>query len=185
MKNILMFIGGLTIGAGVSWMYHKNKYEKMVQEEVESLREHAKEKEGSSIDLNQFEEQEAKKVELQETEEEIEEQQEQARNIINYNKYSTPEPTETVAEKYKKPFVVTPEDFASVVGFDTDSFYFFADDVIANGSRERIDDVEELFGLSIDEIKDQFGVYEEDCVYIRNMRMKCDYEILKDEEYFE
>ena len=32
------------------------------------------------------------------------------------------------------------------------------------------------------EIKDQFGVYEDDSVFIRNSDNKCDYEILRDEE---
>ena len=46
MKSLLMFIGGLTIGAGVTYVIQKNRYEEMIQEEVEDLREHYKNKEG-------------------------------------------------------------------------------------------------------------------------------------------
>ena len=47
-----------------------------------------------------------------------------------------------------------------------------------------VDDVENILGLSISDIKAQFGVYEDDAVYIRNMELQCDYEILREESDF-
>lgn len=182
MKSILMFIGGLTVGAGVSWIYHKNKYEEMVKEEVEELREHMKEKEDKkepTIVSNDKPSQTAEQMEK-----EYEESIGRVHNLVRDNKYTSSDEEDEKIVKYKKPFVVTPEDFTSVPGFDSDTFYYHHDDIISNDRNEMMsdDDIEQILGLTIEEIKDQFGVYEDDAVYIRNMRMKCDYEILREEE---
>jgi hypothetical protein len=181
MKQILVFIAGLSLGAGVSWVYHKNKYEEMVQEEVESLREHRKSKLADK-DMENVEETQMEPIE-EEEEDNSDEYIEKVEKIINYQKYSTPN-TDEHESKYKKPYIVTPDDFASVPGFDTDTFYYHHDDIISNDRNEMVDDVETILGLSVEEIRDQFGVYEDDAVYIRNMRLKCDYEVLREESNF-
>jgi hypothetical protein len=186
MKSIVMFISGLVIGAGVSWVYHKNKYEEMVQDEVEELRSHMKNQQGTTCKESDKNIQNPDaKIQEESTEEQYDESMEKAKKIINYSKYSTVDVNEDAelssSPEYRPPFVVTPEDFASLPGFDTDTFYYHQDDVISNDNQEIVDDVELTLGMSILEIKEQFGVYEEDAVYIRNERLKTDYEILRDE----
>lgn len=183
MKSLLMLISGIAIGAGVSWAYHKNKYEQMIQEEVESLRNHMKEKEHHDKSIENPD----KKVETEcfdNEEKEFDNQMNKAKTIINYNKYSNIDDEEKMVNKYEKPFVVTPEDFASVPGYDTDTFYYHHDDIISNGDQEMVDDIEDILGLTVDEIRDQFGVYEDSAVYIRNPRLKTDYEILLENDDF-
>jgi hypothetical protein len=181
MKSILMFIGGLVIGAGASWVYHKNKYEEMVQDEVEELRAHMKENDSKSIRKPSEDSRESVKEYVEElTLEQYDESLENAKKIINYSKYSTAN-DEVITDECRPPFVVTPEDFASLPGYDTDTFYYHQDDIISNCDNEMVDDIELTFGMSIIKIKEQFGVYEDDAVYIRNERLKTDYEILRDE----
>lgn len=184
MKSLLMFIGGLTIGAGVSWIYHKNKYENMIQDEIESLREHYQGKEEKHMTKEEFESY------IDENEEECSEfDEENERREVEYeemtSRYQSSEENDMV-EKYKKPFVVTPEDFASVPGFDTDTFYYYANDIIANGDHKIVEDVEYILGMPVSDVFDQFGTNlgDEDSVYIRNMRLKCDFEVLRNEEEF-
>jgi hypothetical protein len=195
MKSILMFIGGIVVGAGASWVYHKNKYEQMVQDEVESLREHMKNGKSTNTEPTEFEAKDENEEIKQAkeyydnnlAEEEYDESMARVHNLVRENHYtSSNDKEENMANKYKKPFVVTPDDFASVPGFDTDTFYYHQDDIISNGDNEMLGEheVEQILGLSVLQIKEQFGVYEEDSVYIRNMRMKCDYEILREEENF-
>ena len=186
MRNFLLFIGGVIVGAGATYLYQKNRYEEMIQEEVESLREHMREKEckcGETCDKD-MENPDAKKIES-DKEDIIDypESLDQVKKIINYNKYSSHE-DEITASKIEKTYVVTPEEFASIPGFDTDTFYYHHDDIISNENQEMVDDVENILGLSISDIKAQFGVYEDDAVYIRNMELQCDYEILREESDF-
>lgn len=174
MKNVLIFMAGLTLGAGVSWVYNKNKYEEMVKDEVESLREHAREKESNE---KTTEETLDKDIECYKNDSA---NLEKVSKIINYNHYSSNDENEIPV--CKKPYVVTPDDFASLPGFDTDSFHYYNNDIISNDNNEIVDDVEQILGLSILEVKDQFGIYEDDSVYIRNERLKCDYEVLLENE---
>ena len=184
MKNFLIFMSGLVIGGGVSWVYHKNKYEEIVQEEVESLREHMK----NGKDNTKSEEPANDKKNTPMDEEEFNESMEKVEKIITTSRYDTAlgDKEEDITNKYKRPFVVTPDEFASLPGFDTDSFYYHSDDIIANGKYEMLeeDEIVRILGMTTMEIKEEFGVNEDDAVYIRNMRLKCDYEILRENEEF-
>ena len=180
MKSLLMLVGGIVIGGSVSWMYHKNKYEKMVQEEIESLRDHSKEKNKEDQSITKDEHEKKHDDEIID-EDSYTEDIDQVEKIIDYNHYSNPNDDQNIVNKYKKPYVVTPEEFATISGFDTDTFYYHHDNIISNGNNEMVEDVNDILGLNVDEIRDQFGVYEEDSVFIRNMRLKTDYEILLEE----
>lgn len=180
MKNILSFTIGVAVGALITWTYHKNKYEEMVQEEVESLREHSKKKKDISSKADM---EESKEVD----DEEIKEESSKAKKIINYCKYSTsPEVDEDEVDRSEGPYLITPDEFATVDGFDNDTFYYYNDDIIVNCNQEMINDVdiEDLFGLKTHEIKEQYGVYEDYAVYVRNPKLKCDYEILLEDDYY-
>ena len=182
-----MFIGGVIVGAGATYLYQKNRYEEMIQEEVESLREHMREKESKDkqgMTKDQWEE--YKKDEDHKEMKRDKEDLERAEVIITTNSYNSAfnDHKNDIVSKFEKPFVVTPEEFASIPGFDTDTFYYHHDDIISNDNQEMVDDVENILGLSISDIKAQFGVYEDDAVYIRNMELQCDYEILREESDF-
>lgn len=195
MKSLLMFIGGIVVGAGVTYIYQKNRYEEMIQEEIESLREHTKEKE-TKIKENESEEnitefvksdldEEIKKAENYENY--YDETISKVHNLVRENNYISSEEQENeIANKFKKPFLLTPEEFGSIPGFDADTYYYHHDDIISNDNQEIVDDVQQILGMSEIEIKEHFGDYEDDpdAVYIRNMRLKCDFEILREEENF-
>ena len=185
MKNFLAFIAGVGVGIAIAWTYNKNKYEDMVQEEVESLRDMKKKKEEPI--------KESEKEGLDTAEEIYEEHlaKEEAKKIINYNNYSKIEDEEDncgaiARERIKNPIhVITPEEFASEVGYDTDTFYIFENDIVANDNNEEIKNVEEMFALTVQEIRGQFGIYEDDSVYVRDEKLQMDYEILRELENYE
>ena len=174
LKNCLFLLTGIGIGIGISWTYHKNKYEEIIQEEIEDLRadrQNAK----SAIDADiEVENGEYEDEPFEETEEDLD----NAKHIIQYNKYA-PIEEECMTEKAKKPFVITPDDFATIPGFDTDTFYYHNDDIVVNDNKEVVD-TKDVLGLSVSQIKEQFGVHEDNAVYIRNYKLNCDYEILLD-----
>lgn len=198
MKKFLTFVAGIGVGVAISWTYHKNKYEEMVQEEVESLRE-SKEKKPESgwSDSYTPTDDEIKTyhngrriepVEIDNSAEEAyEEELEKAKDIINYNNYvkkSVMGPCEEAAIKCQI-HIITPEEFATEVGYDTDTFYMFEDNVITNDNDEIVDNVPEIFNLTTEEIRNQFGIYEDDSVYVRNEKIQMDYEILREIDTYE
>ena len=119
------------------------------------------------------------------TSEEYEESMGRVHSLVRGNRY-TSEEDENLNTDTKPPFVVTPDDFGTIPGFDCDTFYYHTDDIIANDNQEMVneDDIQRILGLSTPEIYEQFGIYEDDAVYIRNMALKCDYEVLRDEGIF-
>lgn len=193
MKGFLKFVAGIGVGIAISWSYHKNKYEEMIQEEVESLRNAKKIKHGDAVKEEFLADENKKGTDVKEeidnaSEEAYKEEIERAKTIINYNKYSTKRDEERSCEKTgcKNPlYIITPDEFASRDGYDTDTFYIFEDNIIADDNNKRIDNVKETFGLTVEEIRDQFGVYEEDSVYIRNEKIDMDYEILRELDTYE
>ena len=40
MKGLLIFVGGLIVGAGSTYLIQKNRYEEMVKEELDEMKEH-------------------------------------------------------------------------------------------------------------------------------------------------
>lgn len=170
MKSFLMLLAGVGIGVGVSWVYHKNKYEQLVEEELESVREHSRKYTKEDYDkANRKEDASRQPISKDEAIKNYNE-------VIKDNAYSH--------EPEKDIFIVTPDDFSTIPGYDADSLNYHTNDIISNDDEEEVD-VEDLLGMTALEIKDHFGQYEEDAVYIRNTLLHTDYEILRSLDDFE
>ena len=78
-----------------------------------------------------------------------------------------------------KPFVIAPEDFGEL-GYDTKTWKYYKDFVLTDEEGDVVLDPENIIGDALS----HFGAYEDDAVYVRNMDVECDYEILKDERTF-
>jgi hypothetical protein len=75
------------------------------------------------------------------------------------------------------PYVIPPEEFGEM-DYDTVSLVYYADDTLCYDlSGEIIYERDEVIG---EESLKHFGEYEDDSVFVRNERLKTDYEILKD-----
>ena len=211
MKGLLIFVGGLVVGTGATYFIQKNRYEEMVKEELEEMREHIlseldkdkkcvgsepKTEKKAKLASEYGETKDDKKERPQnrynsltrneEVFEPTEEELEENEQIIDINRYTTSREDLTTANKYNTPHIVSPEEFGSISGFDTATFYVTKDDVILNERFEQVDEEEiiDIAAHSAHEINSHFGDYENDpdSVYIRNMKLKIDYEFLKDEE---
>ena len=202
MKGLLIFVGGLIVGAGATYLIQKNRYEEMVKEELEEMRDHYESESnkkcgGSEQGMTKDEYEKLEKEEqerpqnrynsltMDEVYEINKEEIEKNEEIININRYATSNEDLTAANKYHTPHIVTPDDFGSICGFDVATFYINADDVVLNDRQEQMDEEEiiKITGMSAYEINKHFGDYENDpdSVYIRNMELKIDYEFLKEE----
>lgn len=185
--NVFMFAAGAVIGSAVTWKILKDKYEQMIQEEIQSVRE--------SLSLwNNGDDQ----TESEETENE--EEDPERPHQINWEEYEDLEedeyePTDEDLEEYdrltniyssekggavevaKQPYVISPYDYGEEDGYRTISLTYYADGVLEDDDHEVINDVDELIGVGS---LNTFGEYEDDSVFVRNEKLRTDFEILKD-----
>lgn len=177
----LGFLLGAASGAAGAWYILKTRYEQMAQEEIDSVKDVFRKR------YNELKEQiDPKKDEDPDTE--IIDDPiavETAKNIIDYSSYSTKsdkivENTEHV--NIDPPYVITPEEFSEFEDYGTISLYFFRDQILTDDDYELLEDVDDVIGF---ESLNHFGEYEDDAVYVRNDRLKTDYEILRDERTYQ
>lgn len=184
-KNLLIFTTGAAIGSAVTWKLLKTKYEQIAQDEIDSVKEvfsRRFEEESEDIDESDDEDEEYNY-------EPTEEDKASSNNIIKEMKYTSYSKKKNKNSKRKHsknedeelvPYVISPDDFGDN-GYDTESFTYYADDVLANDYDEIIEDRELLIGnYSLS----SFGTYEEDIVHVRNDETQTDYEICRVNEKY-
>ena len=76
-----------------------------------------------------------------------------------------------------RPYVIPPDEFGEFEDYEAISLIYFADKVLTDEDYEIVDDVDDVVGL---DSFNHIGEYEDDCVHVRNDRLKSDYEILYD-----
>lgn len=160
-KCVLAFILGAGVGSVVTWKLLSDKYEKLVQEEVASVKEHLGARvKGTTEDADlPFE------------------YDEEAEDVDSDYPRLTREYGQTEQHDLRRPYVIHPTQFGMHSTYGTRSLKCFADRVVTDDDENVIEDVDNIVG---DESLDHFGEYEMDSVYVRNDRLKCDYEILLD-----
>lgn len=175
MKDILskVFIcaAGAAIGSAVTWKLVKAKYEKIAQEEIESVRA-VYESEPSGPKSNSDEEEDSNEDDLAKYGHLVEE----SGYANSYNENEEKEDDEEMT----KPYVIPPEEFDEI-GYETVTLYCYADGVVTTTDDEVIENVDELIG---EDSLTHFGEFEEDSVYVRNDNIGTDFEILRDNGRF-
>ena len=175
--NFMIFVLGAAVGSVVTWKYVEKKYEQIAQDEINSVKEVF-----------------SKRVaEFTEDTEEVQIKADHAKekpNIIEYaarlreqgyTNYSDIEVKEEEPMSVDKPYVIAPEEFGELDDYDTISLTYYADQILADDNDEIIEDIEDVVGF---DSLNSFGEYEDDSVFVRNDRLKCDYEILLDQRKY-
>lgn len=183
----LAFIAGTGIGSVCTWQLLKQKYELIVQKEIDSVKAvYAERKivekagksfaEGFRDGLKVAEDRTPKDADDVDFKKYV--------SIIQKEDYT--DYSRTVEEKkgeafVEKPYVISPEEFGEFEEYEKISLTYYANKVLADENDEEVDDVEEIVGK---ESLNHFGEYEDDSVFVRNDRLKCDYEILLDQRNY-
>jgi len=171
MNKFFIFAVGAALGSLVTWKLVKGKYERIAQEEIDSVKEVFYRR--GQTDISAEAEDDAEEVEESDdgpTEEEVSEY----KDIINKHGYSAVEGVETM---HDKPYVIAPEIFGDDPDYETVSLTYYADGVLTDEDNCIIDpgEIEDMIG---EESLDHFGEYEDDSVFVRNEERMIDYEIL-------
>lgn len=195
--GFVIFAAGAAIGSAVTWYYAKKKYEQIAQEEIDSVKE-VFAKNASAHHENDIPEDD-KAQEKAEMAREKPSVAEYAKKLskAGYTNYSNSimvdddeeqtsddpgeEPGKYFGDKDAQPYVIAPEQFAELDGYDQISLTYYADHILADDNDQLLEDVEGTVGF---ESLTHFGEYEDDSVYVRNDRLKVDYEILRDERKY-
>lgn len=184
MNKALIFLLGVGIGGGTTWLLLKEYYHRLADDEIESV-------------VSRYREPE-KKEPAQNEEEQVDKKVFNTYTNLTKN-YSKPSPMDYAA-KYQNvikekdieyaatehpedddeasPYVISPEEFGELDDYDKISLTYYADGYLVEGDLGIIDDVDAVVGP---DALDSFGEYEEDAVYVRNDQHKADYEILLSE----
>lgn len=174
--GFVLFVTGITFGSiltyGITSKKISEKYEKIAREDIDSVkRKFHERKTGRDITKkNEFKESD---VDMSEVEIITHEN-----GYMNYSDISKPDASDDTPQK---PFVIPPDEFGEMEEYDQISLRYYSDHVLVDDANEMIEDIESIVG---EESLDHFGEYEEDSVFVRNSRLKCDYEILYDQEEF-
>lgn len=190
MKNsagFLIFVAGAAIGSAATWYYAKKKYEQIAQEEIDSV------KERFTIVNNYVEPKDSDEDKAQKAADMAKEKPsvaDYAKKLSKegYTNYSNSETTNEASEKNDMvkeiPFAIPPEEFGDLEdeGYDKISLTYYADGVLTDEHDEVVEDIDRCVG---EDFADHFGEYEDDSVFIRNHRLKADYEILYSQQTYE
>lgn len=163
LSNVVIFSLGAAAGSAVAWYLAKTKYERIAQEEIDSV------KEAFSKRSKRIEEESIKEDPAMPTDEEKEEY----RSIVKHYKKGDSGSMDIGTP----PYVIPPEEFGEM-DYDTVSLVYYADDTLCYDLSGEI--IYERDEVICEESLTHFGEYEDDSVFVRNERLKTDYEILKD-----
>lgn len=162
-SKIVIFSLGAVAGAAVTYKITKEKIMQEAHEEIDAIREYYNFNDSVDEDEEPSEPDENPKTDRAVYEEIVKDYKEEE-------------------EMEDRPYVIAPEEFGEC-DYATISLTYYADGIVANEKNKPIRNVDELIG---EESLDHFGEYEEDSVFVRNDKLRIDYEILKDyREYSE
>lgn len=175
MNKALCFIFGAIAGTALGYYIARQRCEEEIESVKEAFREDS-EREESSVDENPDREPIDPSVRPA-----VKEAIDYMNTVRKAGYAAAPDPADE-DEVSDIPYEITPNEFGDIE-YEEVELVMFADDVLADGDTyERVEDVDNVVG---EDNLLKFGHYEEDRVCVRNDRLKCDYEIIRDERTYE
>ena len=183
LSKIVIFAVGAVIGSAVTYKVVETKCRREAAEEVEAVREYYEasvektEETADSDDDEENQEEEYPDAPDEYYEKELPSERTRYRDIMKSNGYSNEEEED---DDMGEPYIIRPEEYGEE-GYAEISLTYYADGVVTNERNKIIKNVDELIGS---DALNHFGEYEDDSVFVRNDKIKVDYEILKDYREF-
>lgn len=196
--NVVLVTVGAAVGSAVTWFVVKTKYEKIIQEEIDSVKEEYQYLRGMLIDEETANEVQdvTQEIQNESTDESVEgddnifepssdEVFEYHRIASNYRSSEDDKDDDKEggmgdideAPYINGPYVISPDDFrCSPPGYNAQALDYFSDGILADSWGMKMD-IEETIG---EDSLNHFGEYTDDIVYVRNERLEIDYEVTAD-----
>lgn len=179
--KMFIFAAGAAVGSLCTWLGVKKYYEQIANDEIESMKEWL---------ARRIEDQNSPKEDAKPSDQ-IPEMKPSAKpdlmeyaakvKELGYTDYSRTnekpkEPDEEDVDDMDRPYVIEPNVFGEE-DYEEVSLTHYADGVLTDEQDNIIMDVDRLVGADYAE---HFGEYEDDSVFVRNDKLKIDFEILAD-----
>ena len=155
LSRIAIFTFGAAVGSLVTWKFLKTKYERIAQEEIDSVKEAF--------------------LERREEEEQAEEAAKEYVEIVK-TYISDDEKPGPVKVDRTEPYVISPEMYGEA-DYQMVSLTYYADGILADFNDRVLKDIEMV--VCPDAIG-SIGEYQDDVVHVRDEDNKIDYEIVRD-----
>ena len=199
--NLIIFTVGAAFGSAVTWKIVKDRYEKIVQEEIKSVKEvfsdrfnHSNEESSSEESDDEMSEEDSvsdyrkicwddlEDLDPSELEEEEEYQADYAGAVVSKyediaNIYKEGGADNMPTSESREPYVIEPIEFGELDGYKTFELTYYEDGILEDENYEIVRNPEEILGP---DALGSFGEYEDDSVFVRNERLCADFQILKD-----
>ena len=181
--GFVIFVLGAAVGSVVTWQYTRKKYEQIAQEEIDSVKEiFSKRESAADVEITDPEPHTAKIGKPEEKPDITEYAARLERDgYTNYSNVGAEQKKEEQETMEIKPYVISPDEFGEFEDYERISLSYYADQILADEDDEKVEDVDNVVGL---ESLTHFGEFEDDSVFVRNDRLKCDYEILLDQRTY-
>lgn len=186
--NMFIFAAGAAIGSAVAWLYAKKYYEQIANDEIESMKEwvarRVEEQDESNSECTPDSD---TNVIVNPTSPSVKPDLKEYVSMINDLGYVNYSQTKMNFDKKEEvdvldePYVIKPEIFGEEDDYEEVSLTYYADGVLTDEQDNIIEDVDSLVGA---DYADHFGEYEDDSVFVRNDRLKIDFEILADQRNY-
>lgn len=184
------FAVGVGVGIASTWQFFKKKYEQKSNEDAASvkeafnrMKEELQQKDNKFInpsdDFNKTKQQVAHIPEKPDISEYAKMIRNKGYEPTDYSKSMVSAEEEDMSKddsEYKAPYVISPDEFGMEDEYDQIGLMYYADHILADDNDDLVEDIETTVGI---ESLSHFGEYDDDCVYVRNERLKVDYEILR------
>lgn len=185
--SFLTFVMGAAVGSAATWQYVKKKYEQIAQDEIDSVKEVFSKKDFTPVnepdDIRNKANQAKEKLGVAEYAARLQEHGYTNYSNMEANVKNTSNKKEEESEPMAvdKPYVIEPEEFGEIDEYERISLSYYSDNILADDNDELVEDVDTIVGV---ESLSRFGEFEDDSVFVRNDRLKCDYEILLDQRRY-
>lgn len=178
--NMFIFAAGAAIGSAVAWLYAKKYYEKIANDEVESMKEWLARRVEEQDEGKEEPDAPAQNPATPSIKPDLMDYASKLKDF-NYVDYSRrTEEKEEVDDTDDYIYVIKPEIFGEE-DYEEVSLTYYSDGVLTDEQDNPIEDVAGTVGA---DYADHFGEYEDDSVFIRNDRLRIDFEILADQRKY-
>lgn len=189
--GIIGFVLGAVVGAAATYFYMEQKYQNFYEKEIAPVKEKLtdmiekmqKDKDGGEASKQE----EAKPPVKKSHPDDLVTYVKKASDYKNYSSPAVmveddettqiPPPKEYFGDPDAEPVIISPDEFGDDDEYEKVSLFYYTDGVICDDGDNPLDDIE-INGSIGPNAKNHFGEYEDDCVYIRNDRLKTYYELL-------
>lgn len=183
LSKVLIFAAGAAIGSVVTWKVLdkklKDEYEQRLADDTASIKEafadaNLREMLEVAERVDEVKTPDTNAIPASDLESKLQRLNYIAEDSVDLSKEKRP----VIMEDIEGPEVIDPQDYAEYPDYDTQTLYYYTDDVLADDMDNVVEDVEDIVGSYA---LTTFGQFEDDAVHVRNDRKRCYYEILRSE----